>query len=233
MSAQDFITVFFMGLAGSVHCVGMCGGIATLLGSQIKTGDKQTVKLFSFHLLYNVGRLFSYIIAGALIAILGGWISIAGESFNLPDISRFLIGLLTLMFAAYLLGWTVFLLPMEKLGRLLWVFIEPIAQKFLPVRTPAQAFILGMLWGWLPCGMVYVALSWSATAAEPLEGGLLMAAFGLGTMPAMMGLGVAGTYFNKMLRNTFIKKSAGILVLAYGLYLIFVTVMGTGSHSHH
>lgn len=233
MISQDLITVFLMGLAGSVHCVGMCGGIASLLGSQIKSSSKSATRLLGYHLLYNLGRLTSYTVAGMLIAGLGQWIALAGQSVGLPNISRLIIGLLTVFFGVYLLGWTVFLLPLEKAGSFLWQRIEPVARKFLPVQSPAQALVLGLLWGWLPCGMVYVALSWTVVVAEPLQGGLLMAAFGLGTLPAMMGIGMAGSWLMKILAKPSLRAILGSLVALYGLVLMAGFVMGTGSHLHH
>lgn len=233
MISQDLITVFLMGLAGSVHCVGMCGGIASLLGSQIKSSSKSATRLLGYHLLYNLGRLTSYTVAGMLIAGLGQWIALAGQSVGLPNISRLIIGLLTLLFGVYLLGWTVFLLPLERAGSFLWRRIEPVARKFLPVQSPAQALMLGLLWGWLPCGMVYVALSWTVVVAEPLQGGMLMAAFGLGTLPAMMGIGMAGPWLMKILAKPSLRAILGSFVALYGLALMAGFVMGTGSHLHH
>jgi len=233
MLSQDLITVFLMGLVGSVHCVGMCGGIASLLGSQLAPTKNSAIYLFAYHLLYNIGRLSSYIVAGILVAMISHWFALAGQGAGLPNISRLIIGLLTLFFGFYLLGWTVFLLPLEKLGSIVWQRIEPVARKLLPVQSPQQALYLGLLWGWLPCGMVYVALSWAIAAAEPIEGGLLMAAFGLGTLPAMLGIGVAGSYLVKFLARPSLRIVLGLLVLLYGLLLTVNFLMGTGSHFHH
>lgn len=238
MLNQDLLTVFLMGLLGSVHCVGMCGGIASLLGGQVSPGDmkngqatiKQTI---IYSLLYNIGRITSYVVAGILIAALGLVTAHAGQTVGIPDISRLVIGVLTIFFGFYLLGWTVFLSPLEKTGHLVWRYIEPFASKFLPVRSPAQALLLGLLWGWLPCGMVYVALSWSVVAAEPIQGGLLMAAFGLGTMPAMFAIGAAGVHIRKMLASQQLRTAIGIFVVFYGLYMAAGFFMGTASHSHH
>lgn len=233
MLNQDLLTVFLMGLLGSVHCVGMCGGIAGLLGSQLSPGKASVKHSFVYSLLYNLGRITSYMVAGVLIAGLGLITAHAGHSAGIPNVSRVIIGVLTLFFGLYLMGWTVFLSPLEKAGSLIWRCIEPTASKLLPVQTPAQALVLGLLWGWLPCGMVYVALSWSVTTAEPLRGGLLMAAFGIGTLPAMLAMGVTGTQLRKVLASQPLRTVIGILVMIYGLYLVAGFVMGTGSHSHH
>ncbi len=236
MISPDLITLFLMGLIGSVHCVGMCGGIASLLGGQIKNGNSQPRHILGFSLLYNTGRISSYTLAGILIAVLGQLTTIAGQQAGLPDISRLLIGLLTLFFGFYLMGWTFFLLPLEKMGSFLWRWIEPIARKLLPVRSWPQAFMLGSLWGWLPCGLVYVALSWSAVSADPVQGGLLMAAFGLGTLPAMLGMSLTGNRLGQLLARPGLRMGIGVLVILYGTWMLWVTVagkMGTGSHLNH
>jgi len=230
---HDLATVFMMGLVGSVHCVVMCGGIAGLLGGQQVSGDKPSGHLFAFHLMYNTGRISSYVLAGILVALLGKGIAWAGQNAGLPDIRQQVIGVLTLFFGAYLLGWTVFLLPLENAGRYLWLRVEPVARRLLPVRTPAQAYVTGMLWGWLPCGMVYVALSWSAVSSSPMRGGLLMAAFGVGTLPAMLGMGLMGIRIRRMLANPSLRVMIGVLVLLYGFYQLTAVGVGTGSHSHH
>ena len=233
MLSQDLITVFLLGLVGSVHCVGMCGGIASLLGGQIQTGKAQPRHILGFSLLYNTGRISSYILAGMVIAFLGQLTAVAGQNAGLPDISRLLIGLLTLFFGFYLLGWTVFLLPLEKVGSLLWRRIEPVARKLLPVRSWPQALMLGSLWGWLPCGLVYVALSWSAVSADPGQGGLLMAAFGLGTLPAMLGMSLMGNRLGQLLAQPGLRMGIGVLVILYGSWILWFLVAakpGTGSH---
>ncbi len=236
MLSQDLITVFLMGLVGSVHCVGMCGGIASLLGGQIQTGNTLPRHILGFSLLYNTGRISSYIVAGVLIAVLGQLTANAGQSAGLPDISRLLIGLLTLFFGFYLMGWTFFLLPLEKVGSFLWRRIEPITRKLLPVRSWPQAFLLGSLWGWLPCGLVYVALSWSAVSADPVQGGLLMAAFGLGTLPAMLGMSLTGNRLGQLLAQPNLRMGIGVLVILYGSWMLWFVVagkLGTGSHLEH
>jgi len=225
-----------MGLVGSVHCVGMCGGIASLLGGQIQTGNTQPRHILGFSLLYNTGRISSYTLAGILIAVLGQLTADAGQRAGLPDISRLLIGLLTLFFGFYLIGWTFFLLPLEKVGSFLWRRIEPITRKLLPVRSWPQAFMLGSLWGWLPCGLVYVALSWAAVSADPGQGGLLMAAFGLGTLPAMLGMSLTGNRLGQLLARPSLRTGMGVLVILYGSWMLWFMVfqiMRTGSHLGH
>ncbi len=236
MFSQDLITVFLMGLVGSVHCVGMCGGIASLLGGQIQPGNSQPRHILGFRLLYNTGRISSYILAGILIAVLGQLTAVAGQQAGLPDISRLVISSLTLFFGFYLIGWTFFLLPLEKVGSFLWRRIEPIARKLLPVRSWPQAFMLGSLWGWLPCGLVYVALSWAAASTDPVQGGLLMAAFGLGTLPAMLGMSLTGNRLGQLLARPGLRTGIGVLVIFYGSWMLWFMVaekLGTGSHLNH
>jgi len=107
---------------------------------------------------------------------------------------------------------------LEKLGAKLWRHIQPIGQRLFPISSPLQAFLLGALWGWLPCGLVYAAVAWSLTTANALEAAKLMLGFGLGTLPAMLLGGNAFDYLKGWIQNPLIRTSAGVLIIAFGIY---------------
>ena len=147
MPDSAYLALFLVGLLGGTHCVGMCGGIvgALSLGAPAR---------WSMHLAYNAGRILSYGVAGALAGALGA----ASLALDGPAPVRLALYLLAnLMLVAlglYLLGVTRALAFTERAGQHLWRHIQPLTRRFVPAKTVAQAFPLGVLWGWLPCGLV-------------------------------------------------------------------------------
>ncbi len=211
MPDSGFLALFLVGLLGGTHCVGMCGGIVGAL-SMGAPGR------WSMHLAYNAGRIASYVLAGALAGSLGAAsLSLEGQ---LP--ARLLLYLLAnLMLVAlglYLLGVTSALAFTERLGQLLWARLQPLTRRFLPARSVAQAFSLGLLWGWLPCGLVYSALASALSAGSAGRGAALMLAFGLGTLPNLLLAGVVLARLNAFVRRALVRKLSGGLVLAFGIY---------------
>src|SRR5690606_24393006 len=138
-------------------------------------------------LAYNVGRIASYALAGAAFGYIGSRLLTLTPDARL--VARLVAGGFMVALGLYLTGWWRLLGALERAGGRLWRHLEPIGRRFLPVDHPGKAFLVGMVWGWLPCGMVYAALAWSLTAGSALEGAALMGAFGAGTLPALLAAG--------------------------------------------
>lgn len=214
MPDSGFLALFLVGLLGGTHCVGMCGGIvgALSMGAPAR---------WSMHLAYNAGRILSYAAAGAIAGLLGA------ASFGLEGqvpirlILYFLANLMLVALGFYLLGVTRALAFTEKAGLRLWQFIQPLTKRFLPARSVGQAFPLGLLWGWLPCGLVYSALASALTAGSPQRGALMMLAFGLGTLPNLLLAGIVLARLNEFVRRPAVRVLSGLLVLGFGLYGLF------------
>jgi sulfite exporter TauE/SafE len=102
----------------------------------------------------------------------------------------------------------------------------------LPVNSLLQAFALGMLWGWLPCGLVYAALAWSLTTADAGRGALLMLGFGLGTLPMLLLMGGAADQLSRFVRSPQVRMMAGLIIISLGVYMLWVAFQG-GAHVHH
>ncbi len=211
MSDSAFLALFLVGLLGGTHCVGMCGGIvgALSLGAPAR---------WSMHLAYNAGRILSYGVAGAMAGALGAAsLTLEGQA----PVRLFLYLLANLMLVAlglYLLGLTRALAFSERLGQKLWRHVQPLTRRFLPARSVAQAFPLGLLWGWLPCGLVYSALATALTAGSAERGALLMLSFGLGTLPNLLLAGILLARLNEFVRRPAVRIVSGLLVLGFGLY---------------
>ena len=118
---------------------------------------------------------------------------------------------------AYLAGSTRLLAPVEALGRPLWTRIQPLARRFLPARSPAQALGVGLMWGFLPCGLVYSMLGLALLSGSPSSGALIMVAFGLGTLPNLLLAGMLLTRLRGLTRHPMLRRAAGLLVLGFGV----------------
>ncbi len=214
---SSFLALFLIGLLGGTHCIGMCGGIV----SALSMGDGSRPSL---HLAYNAGRIASYGVAGAIAGAMGGaTIALSGQ---LPArIFLFLLAnLMLIALGLYLMGLSQALAFSERFGQKLWRHLQPLTKRFLPVRTVAQAFPLGLLWGWLPCGLVYSALITALTSGSALRGAGMMLAFGLGTLPNLLLAGLLAARLKAYAANRGVRTLAGLLVLAFGLWGMFGTV---------
>lgn len=209
------LTLFVVGLLGGGHCVGMCGGIVGALS----VGGPAGKASLPLHLAYNAGRIASYTLAGALAGLLsrGGFLLLQ-EQWAARVGLFVLANLMLLAMGLYLMGITRFLTPLEQAGQGLWQRLQPLTRRFLPVRSPMQAFPLGLLWGWLPCGLVYSALATALTTGSASNGALVMLAFGLGTLPNLLLAGLLAARLREWMRRPGVRRVAGALIISFGLY---------------
>ena len=129
-----------------------------------------------------------------------------------------LANLMLVALGLYLLGVTRALAFTERAGQRLWRHVQPLTRRFLPANTVFKAFPLGLLWGWLPCGLVYSALATALSAGSPGRGALLMLAFGLGTLPNLLLAGILLARLNEFVRRPMVRNLSGLLVLGFGIY---------------
>jgi len=223
---------FLVGLLGSVHCVGMCGGIAGALALGVAPQTPGLRRLAPFLLAYNLGRISTYALAGALAGALGAALSGLAPA-ALARWGGVIGGGFLIALGLYVGGLAPALGVVERWGMPLWRRIEPVARGLVPARTPVRAFALGTLWGWLPCGMVYAVLAWSVTTAHALDGAALMAAFGLGTLPMLLTLGAASRWLGTRARNPLVRQLAGLALIAMGIADIWLVFAGAGQVHHH
>ncbi len=218
----DLASAFVVGLLGGVHCVGMCGGIVAALTFGLPPERRSALGgLMPFLLAYNAGRIASYAAAGAVMGAAG--VLLAGF-LPVEVAQRGLLVLAALFMVAmglYLGGWWRGLARLEAAGGALWRRIEPYGRRLMPVRRPGQAFALGLLWGWLPCGLVYSVLVWAVSSGSALQGMLLLLAFGLGTLPNLLAMGAAAGLLARLARDPRVRAAAGALVVAFGVYTLW------------
>jgi sulfite exporter TauE/SafE len=213
------------GLLGSAHCLGMCGGISGLFAMNMHVTSLRAQ--FPKALAYNLGRVLTYTILGVAVAALGK-ASVASIP-NLAAPLRLATGILIILVGLQLaFGWRL-LAPVESAGARLWQKVAPAAKGLVPVETQVQALGLGLIWGLLPCGLVYSVLLMAATSAEPASGALVMIAFGLGTTPAMLATGLSASKLAQFMSGK--RVGAGLLIVVIGIATIAMPVMKlTGSH---
>jgi uncharacterized protein len=209
MPWQLLISGLLLGLAGSVHCVGMCGPLAFALPVQLLPKHK---KVFGV-LLYNIGRISTYTILGLVVGLLGKFLLVGKLQQWFAIV--FGVSILTVLAMTFVFRKSLHITPLNKFYNKLQLFIaKRIQQQGLPTL-----FILGMANGLLPCGMVFIALTGAITTASHTDSMLYMLLYGLGTLPAMFALSYAGFVFNISLRNT-VKKIAPVFLFVIAVLLI-------------
>ena len=210
--------MFLVGLLGGVHCAGMCGGIVSALALQMPGKSATGGAAWTIHLAYNLGRITSYALAGALMGALGSFGLLLDKSLPVQLALYVAANLMMVALGLYLTGISGALAFTERAGQWLWRRIQPATRRFLPVRGPAQAFPLGLLWGWLPCGLVYSVLAMALLTGSALRGAATLLAFGLGTLPNLMLAGLLLARFRSVIQGRALRLGAGLLVLGFGVY---------------
>lgn len=218
--APLLLSALMLGLLGGGHCLGMCGGLMGALTLAIP--PDQRGRRLRLLLAYNFGRILSYACAGLLMG-LAGW---AVANSPAAMILRIVAALLLIAMGLYLAGWWSGLTRIEALGRHLWRHLQPFASRLMPVSSLPRALLLGAIWGWLPCGLVYSTLLWASSQGAPADSALLMLAFGLGTMPVLLATGLAAERLTALLRLRGVRIAGGLLVILFGLWTL------PGPHQH-
>nr|VFK59790.1 MAG: hypothetical protein BECKTUN1418F_GA0071002_11886 [Candidatus Kentron sp. TUN]VFK63203.1 MAG: hypothetical protein BECKTUN1418D_GA0071000_12026 [Candidatus Kentron sp. TUN]VFK68463.1 MAG: hypothetical protein BECKTUN1418E_GA0071001_11846 [Candidatus Kentron sp. TUN] len=227
VSTAPYLVAFLAGLFGGVHCIGMCGGIVGTLSMGLSaSARKSPLSVAPYIISYNVGRILTYGIIGAAMGWSGSVATGLLEQYQGWLVLRVIAALFMIAMGLYLGGWWFGLASMERGGNVLWRWLAPLGKRLLPVKTIKHALALGVVWGWLPCGLVYSLLIWALAAGGWWEGTLFMISFGLGTLPTLMGIGFAATTLRQFLQHTGVRRIAGLIVIGFGI----LTLVATGIH---
>ena len=214
MSAAALTAVFLGGLLGGTHCIGMCGGIVSALTVQMPRDRPR----WSLHLAYHAGRITTYAAAGALVGGLGAAALLFGEALPVQMVLYIVAQLMLVALGLYLLGVSRYLEGFERAGHALWRRIQPVASTLFPIRTTPRGYAVGLLWGLLPCGLVYSVLVTALVAGSAAGGALVMLAFGAGTLPSLLAAGAVLPALQRIRRGQAVRRAAGGIIIAFGLF---------------
>lgn len=230
--AAALTTAFITGLLGSAHCLGMCGGISGLFA--LHESIRGLRRQLPMALTYNAGRLVSYAVLGFAVAAAGsrfaGLTPAVGKPVRLVAGAVIILIGLQIAFDFRALGF------LERMGGAAWSRLSPLAGRLLPVTSLPRALGLGLLWGLLPCGLVYSALLVAATSLDAVHGALIMLAFGAGTTPAMLLTGLGAARLAQLMQNRRTRLGAGLLIVMLGILTLWMPVtalLAPAPHAHH
>lgn len=226
-----YISSFLIGLLGGVHCIGMCSGIAGVLSMGLEQRANK-FRIFMLQLNYNFGRITSYAIAGFIFGWLGEAAARSSGSHSLHQYLQTFSGIFMILLGMYLAGWWQVLVKVEQIGAGLWRRIEPFARTLIPVRSVPQAYVVGLVWGWLPCGLVYSVLTTTLGSGSGSNGAMIMFSFGLGTLPNLLAMGLLASAMRELLRRPLVRYLAGMLVIGFGVYFMWQAWQPTPGHIH-
>jgi len=230
-----YTSAFLLGLFSTIHCVGMCGGIIGALSLSLPADIRSNkARMLMFITTYNTGRILSYSFAGLVAGAIGTGV-LASAGFDQGHAVLRAIGVAMMVaIGLYLAGWLPQLAIVEKIGVPVWKKLEPVGRKLLPVASLPKALAYGVIWGWLPCGLVYFVLLWALTAGNAMQGAFTMLAFGIGTMPTLLTTGFMTSWLTRFARSSRARQVVGLLIIAMAVGSLYLP-MGDhlpGQHHH-
>ncbi len=213
MISAGYLSLFLVGLLGGTHCVGMCGGIVGALSLNTAGAGPR----IAYPVAYNLGRITSYALLGALVGAIGAGSVVVGGVLPVQRVLFVVANLMLIALGLYMAGWWQGVAVLERGGRAVWARLQPLASRVLPVRSLPGAFAAGMVWGWLPCGLVYSVLFTALMSGDPATGALIMLAFGLGTLPNLVAMGWFASRLRGFLQRPWVRVAAALTVIAFGV----------------
>lgn len=219
-------SVFLAGLLSGVHCAGMCGGIVAVVSMQALGQKPGKSPAWQFQLTYNFGRILSYSAAGIIVGAIGQGGLALKSGVPLQEILFALASSMMILMGLYLAGFGQGARYLEKAGSRIWSTVQPYTRRLLPANTLNKAWWLGVAWGWLPCGLVYSVLLTALAMGKAWQGGLIMLAFGLGTLPNLLAMGLFYGSVKKFAQARPVRLFAGLLVAGLGCYGLYQLGMG-------
>ncbi|SNT69731.1 sulfite exporter TauE/SafE family protein [Psychrobacter sp. LV10R520-6] len=228
MTTALLVAALLMGFFGSPHCLGMCGGLVTAFGLSMK--DVSPAKRRALVATYHLGRLTSYALLGLVAGLIGT--TVLEPLMKGNSTPRILLGLVLVFVGVTMLG-APFLTKLERFGMRFWQYLSPLRQKVFPLTTFPRALTAGLLWGFLPCGLVYGALLIAIVAHNPLSGAALMFVFGLGTVPMLVATHETVGWLRDKIGRFRLRQLNGAIMVLSGLAVVFIPMVMANMHSGH
>jgi putative membrane protein len=213
-----FFTLFLLGFFGGTHCVGMCGGLSSAFALQLPPH----LNRLGLIVLLNLGRISSYVLIGLIVGLVGQIGISLDDTRWLQNGLYIAANMLLLLLGLYLAGLSTAATQIERIGRPIWKRLNPILNRLLPIKSVPACFGVGMLWGWLPCGLVYSASLYALGSGNAVQGGLYMLAFALGTLPNLLAMGIFAAQLKTLLQRKAIRLCAGLLVAGWAVFRLAV-----------
>lgn len=213
-----FFTLFLLGFFSGTHCVGMCGGLSSAFALQLPPH----LNRLGLIVLLNLGRISSYVLIGLIVGLVGQIGISLDDTRWLQNGLYIAANVLLLLLGLYLAGLSTAATQIERIGRPIWKRLNPILNRLLPIKSVPACFGVGMLWGWLPCGLVYSASLYALGSGNAVQGGLYMLAFALGTLPNLLAMGIFAAQLKTLLQRRIIRLCAGLLVAGWAIFRLAV-----------
>ncbi|MBF1286202.1 sulfite exporter TauE/SafE family protein [Neisseria sicca] len=213
-----FFTLFLLGFFSGTHCVGMCGGLSSAFALQLPPH----LNRLGLIVLLNLGRISSYVLIGLIVGLVGQIGISLDDTRWLQNGLYVAANVLLLLLGLYLAGLSTAATQIERIGRPIWKRLNPILNRLLPIKSVPACFGVGMLWGWLPCGLVYSASLYALGSGNAVQGGLYMLAFALGTLPNLLAMGIFAAQLKTLLQRRAIRLCAGLLVAGWAIFRLAV-----------
>ena len=213
-----FFTLFLLGFFSGTHCVGMCGGLSSAFALQLPPH----LNRLGLIVLLNLGRISSYVLIGLIVGLVGQIGISLDDTRWLQNGLYIAANMLLLLLGLYLAGLSTAATQIERIGRPIWKRLNPILNRLLPIKSVPACFGVGMLWGWLPCGLVYSASLYALGSGNAVQGGLYMLAFALGTLPNLLAMGIFAAQLKTLLQRKAIRLCAGLLVAGWAVFRLAV-----------
>ncbi|QIZ76588.1 sulfite exporter TauE/SafE family protein [Ferrimonas lipolytica] len=225
MQQYDFFAALIVGLLGAGHCFGMCGGVVGAFSQALAPAHRLSLQhRITYTLSYNLGRISSYVIAGAVVGLSSSALVTISSTDHVISVLQALAGIMLVLMGLYVAQWLKWLAFVEQLGKPLWQALTPVRQALNVIDSPSKAYAAGMVWGWLPCGLVYSTLTWALASGSAISGAQIMLGFGLGTLPALITMGAASTLIYNLLRKKKLRIISGLVLIAYGAQMAYIAL---------
>jgi len=215
---------------GSIAAAGASAAATGAGGAGAMAWARSSAGAVHHVLAYNTGRIGSYMLAGTIAGGIAGSLASLAQMASAQLAAYWMANLMLVAMGLYLMDAWRGLARVEALGGILWRRVQPLVKPLVPMDTPLKALALGGLWGWVPCGMVYSMLLTAMLSGSALDGALVMGAFGLGTLPMLLAMGMAGAKLRQYLQKRSVRLACGLLVLGFGM-LGLARAAGAGRHA--
>lgn len=220
--STSYLVALVMGLFSALHCLSMCGSIIGSLTLSLRREIRESkAQLLPFVFSYNLGRITSYAVGGFFAGLLHNVLMLPLGEGQGHRILQLVSALIMAGAGLHIAGWFPRFAYIEKAGAVVWRRIEPYGRRLIPVETLGQAYVFGMIWGWLPCGLVYAALTLAATAGNEVRSTLTMLSFGIGTLPAVIGIGIMTSLMVRLSSMRKFRQLAGVSLILLALLAAF------------